>query len=213
MIAIRKLVLGGIAVCGRPCRVVGNRARQSGQPHRQRVRDDGHQQGRQDFGRRACGRRQVDVREDGQQQGWQGDCCGDEGGHKAVTGHAATKSDMSAADKIKAVDSDGDGILTAEEHVTGSMLMFQKWMPTGRFPVEGRVGRRPCQHDEESLRSNFLEHRLVQAALSSDPGARLAVVLANAGPFFRASTRPVYNRSQRFVLQNRAPHSRGRREN
>lgn len=46
--------------------------------------------------------------------------------HKAVTGKAAKKSDMSSADKIKVVDSDGDGVLTAEEHATGSQAMFGK---------------------------------------------------------------------------------------
>lgn len=46
--------------------------------------------------------------------------------HKAVTGHAAKKSDMSAEEKIKAVDGDGDGILTANEHAKASAGMFVK---------------------------------------------------------------------------------------
>ncbi|WP_426318982.1 EF-hand domain-containing protein [Pseudoduganella sp. R-43] len=46
--------------------------------------------------------------------------------HKAITGQATKKSDMSAADKIKAVDSDGDGVLTAEEHAKASASMFAK---------------------------------------------------------------------------------------
>jgi len=46
--------------------------------------------------------------------------------HQAVTGQAAKKSDMSAADKIKTVDADGDGVLTAEEHAKGSAAMFAK---------------------------------------------------------------------------------------
>ena len=46
--------------------------------------------------------------------------------HKAVTGHAARKSDMSSADKIKAVDSDGDGVLTADEHAKASEAVFAK---------------------------------------------------------------------------------------
>ncbi|SFG58275.1 EF hand [Duganella sp. CF458] len=46
--------------------------------------------------------------------------------HQAVTGQAAKKTDMSAADKIKAVDSDGDGVLTAEEHAKASTSMFTK---------------------------------------------------------------------------------------
>ena len=33
---------------------------------------------------------------------------------------------MSAVDKIKVIDTDGDGILTAEEHATGSRSMFEK---------------------------------------------------------------------------------------
>jgi Ca2+-binding EF-hand superfamily protein len=46
--------------------------------------------------------------------------------HKAVTGRKAAKSDMSSEDKIKAVDANGDGILTAEEHATASESMFAK---------------------------------------------------------------------------------------
>lgn len=46
--------------------------------------------------------------------------------HQAVTGQAHRKSDMPAADKIKAVDSDGDGILTADEHAKASAAMFAK---------------------------------------------------------------------------------------
>ncbi|HEY0585270.1 MAG TPA: hypothetical protein VGD52_03985 [Pseudoduganella sp.] len=48
------------------------------------------------------------------------------GAHHAVTGQAPRKSDMPAADKIKAVDSDGDGVLTADEHAKGSTAMFAK---------------------------------------------------------------------------------------
>ena len=33
---------------------------------------------------------------------------------------------MSAADKIKVVDTNGDGVLTAEEHAAGSRAMFEK---------------------------------------------------------------------------------------
>ena len=46
--------------------------------------------------------------------------------HRRVTGSKASKSDMSAADKIKVVDTDGDGILTADEHAAGSRAMFEK---------------------------------------------------------------------------------------
>src|SRR5882724_12225351 len=43
-----------------------------------------------------------------------------------VTGRKAGPSDMSSADKIKVVDTDGDGILTADEHATASRAMFEK---------------------------------------------------------------------------------------
>ena len=51
--------------------------------------------------------------------------------HQRVTGKKAKKSDMSAADKIKVIDTDGDGILSAEEDAAGSRSMFEK-MDTDR---------------------------------------------------------------------------------
>jgi Ca2+-binding EF-hand superfamily protein len=49
-----------------------------------------------------------------------------DGAHEKVTGKKATKMDMSAADKIKAIDTNSDGVLTAEEHATGSKMVFEK---------------------------------------------------------------------------------------
>ena len=46
--------------------------------------------------------------------------------HQRVTGKKAKKSDMSAAEKIKVIDTDGDRTLTAEEHAAGSRAMFEK---------------------------------------------------------------------------------------
>ena len=46
--------------------------------------------------------------------------------HQRVTGKKPKKTDMSAADKIKVIDTDGDRILTAEEHAAGSRTMFEK---------------------------------------------------------------------------------------
>ncbi len=46
--------------------------------------------------------------------------------HKRVTGVKAAKDDLSAAEKIKVIDKDGDGILSAEEHAAGSRSMFEK---------------------------------------------------------------------------------------
>ena len=46
--------------------------------------------------------------------------------YQRITGKKAKKSDMSSAEKIKVIDTDGDGILTAEEHAAGSRAMFEK---------------------------------------------------------------------------------------
>jgi Ca2+-binding EF-hand superfamily protein len=44
--------------------------------------------------------------------------------HERVTGQKAAKGELTAADKIKTIDTDGDGVLTAEEHAAGSRKMF-----------------------------------------------------------------------------------------
>jgi Ca2+-binding EF-hand superfamily protein len=44
--------------------------------------------------------------------------------HAKVTGKKAKAGEMSAADKIKRVDQDGDGVLTAEEHAAAAKKMF-----------------------------------------------------------------------------------------
>ena len=46
--------------------------------------------------------------------------------HQRITGKKAKKSDLSAVDKSKVIDTDGDGILSAEEHAAGSRAMFAK---------------------------------------------------------------------------------------
>jgi hypothetical protein len=45
---------------------------------------------------------------------------------KKVTGKKAQPGAMSSADKIKVVDKDGDGILSADEHEEGAKAMFSK---------------------------------------------------------------------------------------
>jgi Ca2+-binding EF-hand superfamily protein len=44
--------------------------------------------------------------------------------HQRVTGQKRTQDDIPAAERIKRVD--GDGVLTAQEHVAASKLMFDK---------------------------------------------------------------------------------------
>ena len=43
-----------------------------------------------------------------------------------VTGKKAQKTDLTAAEKIKVLDTDGDGVLTSEEHAAGARSMFDK---------------------------------------------------------------------------------------
>ena len=51
--------------------------------------------------------------------------------YKRVIGKKAKKSDLSSAKKIKVVDTDRDGTLTAAEHAAASSSMFEK-MDTDR---------------------------------------------------------------------------------
>ena len=46
--------------------------------------------------------------------------------HDTVAGKSDAKSHMSSAEKIKAIDTDGDGSLSAAEHAAGSEKMFEK---------------------------------------------------------------------------------------
>jgi Ca2+-binding EF-hand superfamily protein len=46
--------------------------------------------------------------------------------HEKVTGAKAHKGSMNAVDKIKAIDTNNDGVLTAEEHAAGAKMMFDK---------------------------------------------------------------------------------------
>lgn len=46
--------------------------------------------------------------------------------HEKITGQKSGAGEMSAAEKIKAVDTNGDGKLTADEHQAGSKMMFEK---------------------------------------------------------------------------------------
>jgi Ca2+-binding EF-hand superfamily protein len=45
---------------------------------------------------------------------------------KTAVKNAPEKHGMSAAEKIKVVDGNGDGVLTAEEHAAGAKKMFEK---------------------------------------------------------------------------------------
>ena len=51
--------------------------------------------------------------------------------HKNIPGKQPKGSELSSVEKIKAVDKNGDGLLSAEEHADGSRKMFSK-MDTDR---------------------------------------------------------------------------------
>lgn len=46
--------------------------------------------------------------------------------HEKVTGKPAQPGDLTSAEKIAAIDTDKDGVLTAQEHADGSVSMFGK---------------------------------------------------------------------------------------
>ena len=46
--------------------------------------------------------------------------------HEKVAGEKATQAEISSVEKIKVVDTNGDGILSAQEHAAGSKMMFDK---------------------------------------------------------------------------------------
>jgi len=46
--------------------------------------------------------------------------------HKQMAGKKAEKGEMSSAEKIKKVDTNGDGVLTSDEHAAASRTMFDK---------------------------------------------------------------------------------------
>jgi Ca2+-binding EF-hand superfamily protein len=44
--------------------------------------------------------------------------------HAKITGKKSGPTEMSAADKIKVMDTNGDGVLSADEHAAGAKMMF-----------------------------------------------------------------------------------------
>ena len=46
--------------------------------------------------------------------------------HERVTGQKTAAGSLSSAEKIKVIDGDGDGALTAAEHAAGSRTMFER---------------------------------------------------------------------------------------
>jgi Ca2+-binding EF-hand superfamily protein len=73
--------------------------------------------------------------------------------HDRVAGRHARKSPMSSADKIKVLDTDGDGALSAAEHAAGAKMMFDR-MDTDEdgfvTPAESAAGHRKYLEEGKS---------------------------------------------------------------
>jgi Ca2+-binding EF-hand superfamily protein len=123
MISMKKLVLGGIAVSA--AAFLTSHAMAAGPTDKEFAMMDTDKDGKISAAEHAAGAKAMFEKMDANKDG---KVTADEmtAAHKAVTGHAARKSDMTSADKIKAVDSDGDGVLTADEHAKASEAMFAK---------------------------------------------------------------------------------------
>lgn len=123
MKTVTKLVFGGIAMFIASSAMA--RANEPGAIDKEFAMMDTNKDGKISAGEHAAGAKamfeQMDRNKDGKVTAAEMTAA-----HKAVTGHAAKKSEMSAADKIKAVDASDDGILTAEEHAAASAAMFAK---------------------------------------------------------------------------------------
>lgn len=120
---ISKLVLGGIAMF--VASIASARPTQSATVDKEFAMMDTNKDGKISAAEHAAGAKAMFEKMDSDKDG-KVTVAEMTAAHKAVTGRAATKSDMSAADKIKAVDANGDGILTAEEHAAASAAMFAK---------------------------------------------------------------------------------------
>jgi Ca2+-binding EF-hand superfamily protein len=123
---MRKLVLGGIALsAGALLASHAVAGKSAGDADKGFAMMDANKDGKISAAEHAAGAKamfeKMDVDKDGKVTAAEM-----EAGHHAVTGHAGKKSEMSAAEKIKTVDSDGDGVLTADEHAKASESMFAK---------------------------------------------------------------------------------------
>ncbi len=120
MITIKKLLLGGIAVSALTA--------SSAMAHptdKEFAMMDSNKDGKVSAAEHAAGAKAMFEKMDSDKDG-KVTAAEMAAAHQGVTGHQAGKSDMSADDKIKTVDSNGDGILTAEEHGAASESMFAK---------------------------------------------------------------------------------------
>lgn len=89
------------------------------------ARMDANQDGKVSADEHAAGAKRMfdmmDVNRDGKVTAAEMDAA-----QERVTGVRAAPGDLAATEKIKAVDTDGDGVLTAEEHAAGSRAMFTR---------------------------------------------------------------------------------------
>jgi quercetin dioxygenase-like cupin family protein/Ca2+-binding EF-hand superfamily protein len=90
-----------------------------------------------------------------------------------------SKSRMSSAAKIKVVDSDGDGILTAQEHRQGSSKMFAKMDSNGDGSLsaaEVQAGHEKMMGHKQSAVASLQDITWGPAPPALPPGAQMAVL-------------------------------------
>jgi Ca2+-binding EF-hand superfamily protein len=122
-IGFRHLLVGSLAVCGLAASPVALAGKGGDGADHQFAMMDADNDGKISADEHAAGARKMfdmmDADKDGKVTAKEM-----EAAHHEVTGAQARKSDMSAADKIKMIDTNGDGIVSADEHVAGAKKMF-----------------------------------------------------------------------------------------
>jgi Ca2+-binding EF-hand superfamily protein len=81
-----------------------------------------------------------------------------EAAHEKVTGAKPMKTDLSAAEKIKVIDTNGDGSISADEHIAGAKMMFEK-MDTNK---DGTLSKTECAEGHA---------KMLHGKSAKDPGA------------------------------------------
>lgn len=121
----RSLLVGGLALCALPLAFAGG-----GQGHGDKfAKMDANGDGKITKEEHASGAKQMFAQLDANSDG--AVTAAEMDAKKADKPASGTVAAMSAADKIKEIDKDGDGRLTAQEHTSGSEAMFGKMDSNG----------------------------------------------------------------------------------
>jgi Ca2+-binding EF-hand superfamily protein len=141
----KKLAIGVVAVCSFTLSGAGAWAGGGGAEHEMKMMD-GDGDGKITASEHEAGAKKMfekmDLDKDGKVTASEM-----EAAHEKVTGAKAMKTDMSAADKIKVIDTNGDGTVTAQEHAAGAKMMFDK-MDTNK---DGTLSKTECAEGHDKM--------------------------------------------------------------